>query len=250
MSATVTFTGNSSVLTSTFYPPLVLDKEYSYSCALLEFTTYNSIPNVTVKNNRLYYKKEAPVTVVDIKDNQIQKSTEKIYNVHLITVPTGAYEFKDLKQYLIAEAKRIGVSLSLEVDLNTLKIKIKSSHELLFDRVDSIHPLFGFNNTKIEANTERISDNVVKITSLNTISIECDIISGSYKNGDRGYSIFEFAPSIEPGYKIIKVPVHIIYLPINRHEISSIQIRIVDQDGNLIDFRGEKITCRIHIKRD
>lgn len=248
MSATATFTGTSSVLTSDFYPPMILDKKYEYSCALLEFTAYNSIANVTKKNQKLYYNIEVPV--VDIGDTAIVKTNEKQYSVNYITVPTGAYEFKELTQYLNAEAKRLGFSLSVEVNKNTLKSKVKSSLELLFDRADSIHTILGFEKTTIDANTERISEHVIKITSLNTISIECDIISGSYTNGKRGHSLYEFAPTTEIGYKIVKVPEHIVYLPVNRHEISSIQIRIVDQDGNLIDFRGEKITCRIHIKKE
>lgn len=59
MSVTLTFTGESSILTSDFYPELELDPTKSYSCGLLEFTTYNSIPNITRCNNKVYYSKHS-----------------------------------------------------------------------------------------------------------------------------------------------------------------------------------------------
>lgn len=52
-STTVTLTGNKPVLTSSFFPEIQLDKNSSYSCGLLDFTTYNSMPNITIHNNRI-----------------------------------------------------------------------------------------------------------------------------------------------------------------------------------------------------
>lgn len=169
---------------------------------------------------------------------------------YFISLPPGAYEFTTITEYLIKAFKDCGLSFEIEVDVNTLKSKVKSSVELLFDRKDSIHHIFGFEDCVIKQNTTHISKNTVSISSLNTIAVECDIVNGSYTNGKPGHSIYEFSPSSGHGYKIAEVPKHVVYLPINRYRIQSMQIRIIDQDGELIDFRGEKITCRIHIKRD
>ena len=78
--------------------------------------------------------------------------------------------------------------------------------------------------------------------------IDCSIIDGSYVNGQKVYAIHEFFPAVAPGYKIIEIPKEIIYLPIRSNVIDNIQIRIVDQDGDLVDFRGETITVRLHLK--
>lgn len=51
MSYTITLTGDSSELSSSIFPEINLDDGYEYSCGLLDFTTYQSIPNITKANN-------------------------------------------------------------------------------------------------------------------------------------------------------------------------------------------------------
>lgn len=275
MSATITFTGNSSVLTSNFYPELEFDPSCSYSCGLLEFMTYNSIPNVTELNNKVYYTHRKTVKTATVPSNalipgsglkpkmakginkivavpepSVEKEEETVTESGHISLPIGAYEFKDIASYLTNAFKEKGVSFKIEVSAITLKATVKSSAELFFDKKDSIHRNFGFNDCIIPANTPKTSDNTVSITTLNTIVIECDIVHGSFTNGKHGYSIHEFYPDIEHGFKIIEIPKHIVYLPLNRNTFQSIQISIVDQDRKPIDFRGEKISCRIHIRKD
>ena len=62
------------------------------------------------------------------------------------------------------------------------------------------------------------------------------------------HAIHTLFPAVPPGYKIIEIPTQVIYLPITVHTIDNIQLRIVDQDGNFVNFRGEIITIRLHIK--
>ena len=59
----------------------------------------------------------------------------------------------------------------------------------------------------------------------------------------------EFFPAIPPGYKIIEVLSQVIYLPVTVKSIDHLQIRIVDQDGRLDNFRGEVNTIRLNIKQ-
>jgi hypothetical protein len=51
------------------------------------------------------------------------------------------------------------------------------------------------------------------------------------------------------GYKIIESPSNVIYLPINTKQLDEIIIKITDQDGNLVNFREEVITVRLHLRR-
>ena len=60
--------------------------------------------------------------------------------------------------------------------------------------------------------------------------------------------IHEFFPAVPLGYKFIKVPSQVIYLPVTVKSIDKLQSRIVDQDGDLVNFRGEFVTIRLRIK--
>lgn len=96
------------------------------------------------------------------------------------------------------------------------------------------------------------SDDVDKIKQLNLIRIKCDIISGSYINGERSHTIHQFATSASHANEktFVEIPKHISYLPVKTKNLRSIQISIVDCNGKLVDISGGKIVCRINIKKD
>ncbi|XP_024877869.1 uncharacterized protein LOC112458460 [Temnothorax curvispinosus] len=82
--------------------------------------------------------------------------------------------------------------------------------------------------------------------SVNIIRIKCSITAGAYSNGRSVHAIHEFAPKVLPGYKLSETPTQIIYLSIVARNITNITVQVVDQKDRLIDFRGEKITIRLH----
>lgn len=229
-SFTITLTGNTSELSTSFFPEIILDEKYEYSCGLLDFTTYQSIPNITQSNNKLYFAHNKTIS--------------------LITIPVGSYEIVDLLDYIKKEFTTMEISFEYEVNKNTLRT-LKCSDNLLFDYADSVHQVLGFTCKGILANRLRESEQVIKISNSNVIRIECNIVSGAYINGRLCHTIYEFAGNkVSVGYKIIEQPRHVIYLPVIPRRINFIQFSIVEKDGKPIDFRGEEITCRIHIKRD
>lgn len=235
-SITLTLSGDTSSLTSYFHPEIVLDERYSYSCGLLDFSTYNSIPNVHAKNNKFYFKKD-PVEKYDI-----------------IEIPVGSYEIDDIGAYItkkLSEFSR-GVQIRLFGNKNIMKCVIETSVDISIDfsKPDNIGELLGFNAVTLNGSKSYQSDKTVTIQNISNIRIECDLTSGSYHNGKSTHTIYEFNPTTNPGYKIIEKPKNLIYLPMIRHRINSVNISVVDQNNNQIDFREEQITCRIHIKRD
>lgn len=106
----------------------------------------------------------------------------------------------------------------------------------------------GFTPRILSANKRHKSDLPVAILKVNALRVECNITAGAYINERKVHTIHEFFPTVPPGYKIIEVPVHVIYLPITSRTIDCIRLQIVDQDGDLVNFRGEVITIRLHIK--
>ena len=108
--------------------------------------------------------------------------------------------------------------------------------------------MLGFQLRVLSANKLHTSDLPVAILNVNALRVESNITTGAYINNRKLHTIHEFFPTVPPGYKIVEVPSHVIYLPIAVKTIHRLQLRIVDQDGDLVNFRGETITIRLHIK--
>lgn len=249
-SFTVAFSGHTSTLYADFFPEIILDPYSKYCCGLLDFTSYNSIPNISDKkqNNTFQFKK------IKSNDGVVETTTE--VDEIVIAFPTGAYEISDVLKYLKQQLASHKVNLRYEISVATSRVL------LIFDvDVEWISGLvlniIGFQQQQqqqqpytFKAKTSYWSNDIVKITDIDIIRIECDIVSGSYINGKECHTIHQFSHcKTAPGFKFIEIPQHIIYLPMEKKQLRNIQIRVVDQNNNLIDFRGEQISCRIHIKK-
>lgn len=221
-SITLTLSGTSSILETQYYPPIELSSNKNYSLGLVELLTFNSIPNIDIGNNKFYigYK--------------------------VIVIPTGSYEISDIEKYLQKSVEN--TFLVLKPNNNTLRCEIDSSEQIDFTPSDSIGKLLGFHQRVLAANYHHISDLPVSITKINALRVECNITTGAYMNNKLVHTIHEFFPVCPPGYKIIEIPSQVIYLPVVVKCIDNIQLRIVNQDGDIVNFRGEIITIRLHIK--
>lgn len=222
MSITLTITGNKSILESHFQPPLSLEEKCE--CGLLYFSALNSIPNVTARNNVFAYGE----------------------NNKQIHIPVGTYDLYDIVEYL--ETHISGCDIKIKPNNNTLKCFFYCSEIVDFSMKNSIGQLLGFQNVKLEANKWYESVTPVSILPLAVIRIECDLVQGSYSNGVPSHIIHEFVPNVPPGHRYIEIPKNIIYLPVNTNNISSLSVRVLDEHGNYIDFRGESIQLRLHLR--
>jgi hypothetical protein len=94
------------------------------------------------------------------------------------------------------------------------------------------------------------SVNIVNILTVNSIFVAVDIINRSYVNGKLSPVIYAFSPNASPGYKIVENPINLVFLPLNTHSIDKVTVRLTDQDGKLLNLRGETITIRLHIREN
>lgn len=231
-SYTVSLTGNSSNLRTTLFPSLLLQKSRAWEAALLDFTTYNSIPNITENvNNKLHcYKNKNDI------------------NPKVVELNTGSYEIEDINREL---KDKIGKdNIELKANNNLLKCEIFSKYYMDFSKDHSLGLVLGFPPATgvLEANTLHMGTDVVNIIKVNTINITCNIIQGSYLNGRNQHILHTFYPTVAPGFKIVEKPHNLVYLPLTTSNVSDVEVNVLDQDGNFVDFRGETISLRIHIK--
>ena len=68
-----------------------------------------------------------------------------------------------------------------------------------------------------------ISPNIVKILTVNSILVNCNVIGNSYLNSKQFPVLYSFFPNVKPGYKVVQDPVNVVYLPINGDQIQNIR---------------------------
>lgn len=109
---------------------------------------------------------------------------------------------------------------------------------------DSISKSLGFKKDTLAANESRTPSTPVRILKFNSLRVECNITLGAYINDQKPHTIHEFFPAVPPGFKIIEIPSKVIYQPITIKNINYLQLKIVEENDNLVNFRGETITVR------
>ena len=247
MSLTFTLSGKESILSADFSPPLNLgDNNFrgvgngsEWVIRLVDFQTCNSIPNVVEGKNKLYYYDGEILKFIHIEIDDL--------NDYLRSVVGDPDHHDDCRNQ--QNGWNVKFKFSLQPNLNTLKCEILCSVKLDFTKEDSIGQFLGFGKRILEANKLHESDDIVNIMKVNSIQIDCNISSGSFRNNSQAHILHVFFPTAPPGYKIIEVPTNVIYLPVNVRIIDNIKIRVIDQQGDIIDFRGETITVRLHLKK-
>jgi len=192
---------------------------------LLFFSVYNNIRNITEKNNQ-----------IEISVDGINYTTK--------TLHPGSYEIKNINEVIDNENIQF-----LPVDnLNRVKLVLKNNHSIRFTN-KSFHNILGFEQQEYKISTQAERRANIQ-NNINTINVICNSINGGYFNNQQRniiYSIPSFSVAI--GYRIIEKPFQSIYLPLNTTELSNINLQIVDDYNNLIDFGGEEIIVQLHLKQ-
>lgn len=227
MSFTIALSSNEAILHSNFNPPIYLDSNSDYVIGLTNFETFNAIPNIDETNNKIYYGSGGD----------------------FIKIPSGSYEIGDLNTYLKDQFKKENIDFELKANNNTLQSEITSSADIIF-KDDTFGKILGFKNQTIKGDSKKFqSDFPAEIIKVNSLNIDCSIAEGSYLNGRPVHIIHQFFPTVPPGFKIIESPQNIIYFPVTVKVIDKITLRILDQFGDLVNFRKETVTIRLHVKK-
>src|SRR5277367_896795 len=225
--------GNTTDFTTSISSPIHLDQSKQYEAALLSIDTYNSIPNITDKNNKFKYSNDRRITWKTLTLNkgsyELQAINDEIQRQMIIN---GDYDSDKNENY---------ITISANVSELRSIINITNESYLVDFRIEnSIGPTLGFSSPSHLGYGYNKSQVIVNI----------NIISGNNVNGNQSPVIYSFNPNkVSPGYKIDERPnPKLIYYPVNTLAINSIRIWLTDQNNNPIDLRGETVTISLHLR--
>jgi hypothetical protein len=224
-SITLTKTTEKSDFTIPFSESLSANKVYEIG--LVSFSTYNNIHNITRENNLFRYTKR-----VEDRNGQIT-ITPSYY-----PIKPGAYELEEI----ISMSHQGGGYFSKDVYSGKVNIHLPEKCQIDFSEGDSFHEILGFEK-KVYYGAESIkASNLPKVRSVHTINIKCDLL-------DKDNILYSFPiTSIPARGKIDERMNPPLYLPITKKPSNDVNIRILDQDGNLINFNGSEITIFLHLR--
>lgn len=239
MSLIFTLKGCTSNLSIDLVPPIELNPQNQYGLALIGFYSYNTIPNIEDNTYFRFWEKKDSVK----------------YN---IKIPTGTYEINDLENFLqkhLIPAHTLEDSTGeniffLRPNNNTQKCEIFHKTKFIdFSGEDSLGSLLGFSKSILTPGEVHESDLPVNIIKVRTIHIDSNITSGAYYNDTPSHTIYEFSVNSEAGYSIDETPKNLIYLPVTTTHIDNITLNILDQNFNLVNFRGEEVIVTLELKK-
>lgn len=236
MTLTIELSSDTSVLTENYSPPIQLSSDCEI--ALTNFSTYNSIPNITELNNVFYYGDDKKVVI-----------------------PIGCYEIEDLERYLNDQIRDkinsvppdkkeiLGEeSLSLKGNRQTLKAEIYCRYAIDFKKENNLGSVLGFEKIVLKPFIKYESTGLVNIMSTDLLHITCNVAEGSYSNGKKTHIIHTQIIDVGPGFKVASNILSPIYHRVTTRELSNLELRVCDQFLNLVNFRGEHVYITLQLR--
>ena len=133
---------------------------------------------------------------------------------------------------------------------STLKCIVRINNpdtRVYFENTHSLKDLLGFEENFVGVGEHEWSK-IVNILRVNSLFVNCYIITGSYVSSYQKPVLYSFFPNVPPGYKIIESVGSQIYLPISQNYIDNIRVWLTDQDGNEVNLRGVTLNIWLIIK--
>ena len=228
--------------TINFDPPIILSPSKTYKAALNEVVTMSySWYNIAkrYKNNEFKWRK-------------------KTENWKTVTIPDGMYDYESLNTTIQAFIGKVDPSkkdskfiFKMYFHSATYRavILLQDGYELDLSEGE-FASLLGYDKKIIDGKNNR-SDRVPNITrGVDWIYIHCNLISRAVDNigGDVmfSFSTAEFTVS----YPFSKEPRRLLWHPLNKNKINSINIKITDGHNNILDLNDQDVALSIIIEEE
>ena len=183
------------------------------------------------------------------QNNKLHYSTDNGSNYTTLTIPDGNYSINNLNAFIQAS---ISNSITIAGDSARMKVYITlaASHKIDFTQTDTFRDLLGFGSVVVSTGTTYAASKPNITNSNDFFYITTDIISSSYSRigGQAANVLYPFTFSVNAGSAESIVPAEHVHLKLGVTNVDSINIRIVNQDGQVVDFNGENVIVNIKIK--
>lgn len=229
-----------------FNQPLNLEGEGGYEIALLQAKLWYSWYNISAENG----------------NNLMRYSTDAGLTWKNVTFPDGQYEISQINDYLHRIMKNNGDyfvngsgqddwNIDILANFSTLKVQVDivSGSNYQLDLASSkIYTLLGF--AQIVVTTSQSGTNIANINNdINSLSIETDVVSGTYNNGLAGNVLWTFVPTTAPGTNIDINIINPVYIPVSANRIQSISMRIIDNLGRRVNLNSQPVTYLLALRK-
>jgi hypothetical protein len=221
---------------------------------LFNISFYYSVPNVDVHNNIFRYTCDGKEWVE-------------------FNLPTGAYEIKNivtaiknhLKLRLFYKTNDISDSLlddtedtfadtttedyfNIDIEEGTMRARLRilnKNFQIDFGCKNSIGKKFGFSSL-YQYGKDHISEDIIMISDINSILVNCNLIQGGFVNGKRAKSIYSIS-EFDNGYKVNIDILRPLAYHINDTLIHEIEIWLTDENLNVLNMNHETISIFLNI---
>lgn len=228
-SINVFLSGNGPVLTTQFSEEIALDEKFTYSCCLLDFCIQLDQLQVTFTNENNVFEVVLPGSTKSINRTVMYTAS---YNLEYIA-------------RLLEERHGSTSPWNFKLDEDSMKYSIETSEKnlFLFSKPSSVGKVFGFMHTDLEGQTTYKAQYRQALPNIQNIRVKCDMVGHSNV-------LYEFHAESLSNYKMIEQPHVLIYSPIDKRRINSIEITVTDENDKPIHIANGKIYCRLNIKKD
>lgn len=226
----VSLSGNTPTISIDLHPEIELDERFEYSCCLLDFSIRNTVFTYVMRGDNF-------VKYVDGDD------VDRIARLN-----PGEQDVVTLFNLVQDLFKRYDCDTRFFFDPHEMKYRIKTTKPISMSL--GVAQATGFDELAMDKNSTTVSSYRLGQFNAETIRVNCNLVDGSYHNGVRTHVIHEFTPKPVSDYKLIEQPQHLIYLPVIKQRINSVNITVTDQNGNLLHLKRGVIHCRLIIVRN
>ena len=224
--------------TINFDPPIALPPDKTSKAALNELVSMSySWYNIAkrYKNNEFKWRK-------------------KTENWKTVTIPDGMYDYTTIQALIrrvdpSKENSKFIFQLYFHTTTYRAVILLQDGYELDLSEGE-FAALLGYDKKTIDGANNR-GDRVPNITrGVDWIYVHCDLISRAVDNIG-GDVMFSFSTAeLTVSYPFSKEPRRLLWHPVNKNRINSINIKITDGRNNIIDLNDQDVALSIIIEEE